>query len=210
MKYANILTYLAGTEEGKALVSDFTALVNENTTTKAQLETAEKKVTSLGDRDVGELIATSDWLKENGLDTPEKLAEYKSKADGLELTNSELKSSSEALKEKLEQESTKVNENATMTMLKADVKVALAPKMSDKKALAVDDMFKSGLVTKGEDGTIFYGTDGNVKLDDSAEAYRADYPFAFAEKPSGTGNPPKAGEAPQIGAPNSNKPYWKK
>lgn len=194
MKYANILAHLASTDEGKALVAEFTSLVNENTTAKEALEKAETKVASLGDRDVGALIAKDDWLTANGLDTPEKLADYKAKSDGLEQTIEEQKTSAAEIALNLEQGSQKIKKDADRVRLDAKVRIALSDKIGDKGGfnLVIDNKMGKGLFAEDEAGNILYGVEGQRKpLEDSFEEMRNEAPYAFTAKPSGTNNIPQ-------------------
>lgn len=208
---AALLAHLETTEEGKVFKGGLVAYVEATDKTKTDLDTEKAKTSSIGDRDVGKLISTYDWLKDNGLDTAEKLSEYKTKSDGLETTVEQQKAAGVKLTEDLELRSTKIKTDADRVKLEADVKIALADIVGDKGGfnLLIQDKMNRGLFSYDGSGKILHGVEGQRKsLEDSKEEFRNESPYAFTPKPNGTGNPSQVGAAPQAGNQNNTKEYW--
>lgn len=194
MDFGKLFAHLETTDEGKAFKSELTTHIEDSDKIKTGLDTEKSKTTSIGDRDIGTLVSTFDWLKENGLDTPEKLAEYKLKSDGLEGTMAEQKAESAKILLELEQGSKQIKADADRVRLDSKVRGALFDKIGDKKVFGyvIGDKMSKNMFAEDGDGNILYGVEGQRrKLDDAFEDMRNEDPLAYIAKPDGTGNPPK-------------------
>jgi hypothetical protein len=200
MDFAKLLAFLETTDEGKTFKSEIVTHIETTDKMKGDLDDEKAKTSSIGDRDIGRMISTHDWLKENGLDTAEKLSEYKAKSDGLENTVEQQKEASAKLAEELELRSTKIKDEADYLKLEANVQVALSDKVGDRGGfnLLIKDKMSKNMFSTDESGNILYGVEGQRKsLEDSVEELRNESPYAFAPKPDGTGNPSKPNQQQQ-------------
>lgn len=197
MELGKFVESLQALEGGEELAKQLTPHIEEFDSIKEKLRSQESIVSALGDRDVGKVIGVYDMVVKEGLDTPEKVTDIKSKAEGLELTVTEKENRINELTTEINKGQETVDEalkEAKRKELLADIKTELLDHAGDKKGftMAVNDMLDKGLFYRTEDNKILYGKEGERKaLTEAVELMRSDYSFAFKEKPSGTNHVPE-------------------
>lgn len=196
MDFAAFIPKLQALEGGADLAKELEPVIEEYDKNKDALKEANKKLAVLGDRDVGKMVALVDTLKENELDTPAKIVDFKNHAEGLEKTVAERDKDVEDMKGKLEARETQVKEDADRVLLLADAKVALSGIRGSKETVfnnAVETEMSAGKFSRGDKGILFDGK----PLADAHDYFRDTWGNGFADKPSGTGNPPTPKETPK-------------
>lgn len=190
MDFAAFILELQKLEGGADLAKQLEPIVEDYDKNKTELDKAKQDLAVVDGRDLGKMIALVDTLKTNGLDTPEKIVDFKNKTEGLEKSVEERDEDIKEMRVQLEARETQVNEDAQNTLLLADAKVALAGIRGAKVTVfnnAVETEMRAGKFTRdGEKGLLFNGK----PITESHEYFRDTWGNGFAEKPQGTNNPP--------------------
>lgn len=202
MDFKALIDFLQGTEGGEEFAKQLSPHIDEYDRTKTDLSNANDKLALLGDRDLAKMIALQDHLTNEGLDTPEKLVDFKAKTEGLEQTVNERDEAIKTLRADLENKEATYRKEADDKLLEAAVLVKLAGIRGEKEAV-----FNTAIKTempkfsKNEQGEILY--DGKP-VDQAHEYFRNTYGNGFSEKPQGTGLPPKPNQPQEK---NNNSEY---